>query len=90
MQDYDRAEIQRMLTKAILETLQDNGVIATPEHVRRTIRAVLRIGAKMVLENGGGVEDYVVFAQEALVKEAGPESLMPVDFVAVPVAKGQA
>jgi hypothetical protein len=80
--NFERAEIQEPLHKAVEDKLKEIGCEPTPEHVRRTIRSILRIGAKIALENGCPPRAFMEMAQEAFTKEAGAESLMVAAFVA--------
>lgn len=72
---FERAEIQGPLNEAVGAKLKEIGVTPTPDHIRRTIRAVLRIAAKIALDAGCPPKLFTELAQESFVKEAGAESL---------------
>lgn len=80
--NFERAEIQGPLNEAVDQKLKELGVDPTPDHIRRTIRAVLRIGAKIALEAGCPPGIFIEMAKESFVKEAGAESLSVAAFVA--------
>lgn len=80
--NFERAEIQGPLNEAVDRKLKEIGVEPTPDHIRRTIRAVLRIGAKIALEAGCPPHAFIEMAKESFVKEAGAESLAVAAFVA--------
>lgn len=81
---FERAEIQGLIQPAVEQALKV--VPTTADHVRRTVRAGLRVFAKVALEAGCDPRSFIQMAQEAFQKEAGTESLTEAAFVAY--AKG--
>lgn len=67
--NFERADIQLPITKALYRELKDLGVEPTPDHQRRTIRAVLHTAGKMMLEAGGSSSDFRKLAEECYGKE---------------------
>lgn len=80
--NFERADIQGPLNDAIKEKISEIGLTPTSDHVRRTIRSVLRIGAKIALENGCSVSSFHEMCTEAFRKEASSESTAPAPLVA--------
>lgn len=79
--NFERADIQGPLNDAITAKIAEIGLTPTGDHVRRTIRSVLRIGAKIALENGCSPSSFLELCSEAFAKEAGPESVAPAPLV---------
>lgn len=80
--NFERADIQGPLNDAIKRKIGEIGLAPTSDHVRRTIRSVLRIGAKIALENGCSPSSFAEMCTESFSKEAGSESLAPAPLVA--------
>lgn len=90
--NFERVDIQMPVTEAINRKIKDLGVEPTPDHQRRTIRAVLHTAGKMMLEAGGGVSAFRQLAEECFGKEkvstehvgGGQESDVKVEFTSGP------
>jgi hypothetical protein len=67
--NFERAEIQGPVNEAVNNKLKELGVEPSPDHTRRTIRAMLHTCGKMMLEAGGSASDFRKLAEECIGKE---------------------
>lgn len=67
--NFERAEIQGPVKQAINDKLKELGVEPTPDHQRRTVRAMLHAAGKMMLEGGGSPSNFRSLAEECINKE---------------------
>lgn len=83
---FTRTDIQNMLEPEILSLLAVNGVVQKGPHIRRTLRALLRITTRQALKVGCHPAVLVALLVEALNAEVS-DAQKPAEVPGKPVAQ---
>lgn len=68
--DVERGEMQALIQTAIGTMFTEQNIPLTPDHARRAVRSMLRIGVRMLLEQGGDLRHAMPLMFEAIEKES--------------------
>lgn len=68
--NVERGEMQALIQTAIGTMFTEQNIPLTPDHARRAIRSMLRIGVRMLLEQGGDLRHAMPLMFEAVEKES--------------------
>jgi hypothetical protein len=82
--EYTRTDIMQAIEPAIKKALQDMGLAfgsMSPDHLRRTVRALFHIAARACIDVGVPPQPFIGQAMEAYSKETGASS--PDELVAI-------
>jgi len=69
MKSFNRAEIQELFDIAIERITEETGLVLEGEHLRRAVRALFRLGARLAIDNGAPVDVLLALAIESLKAE---------------------
>jgi hypothetical protein len=67
--NYEREEIQKAISPVVKAKLEELEVGGDTAHVRRTVRAILRMGAQVALRAKCDPQTFLALALEAFSKE---------------------
>jgi hypothetical protein len=68
--NVERDEMQSLIQTAIGAMFTVQNIPLTRDHARRAVRSMVRIGVRMLLEQGGGLSDAMALMFEAIDKES--------------------